>query len=197
MGALTQAFNSFVNTILGATGKFYPYLTNIFGICAMLITVFSYQARKRISIISLQLIGHVFWVSYLILNGAFVGAVLNFVSMLRCIMFSFKDKYKWANNYGWLAFFLILNGSVSIMTWSAWYDFLPLVGVTLFTIGFYMSNEKHIRFISMFALPLWLIYGILTKSYFAVMNDSISFISLIIAIIRYSKIKNETAKIEE
>ena len=191
MGILINAFSSLVNVLQGSLGGLYVVATYVFGFCAMGFAILSFQTKKRITIITMQLVSHVFWILYFTFNGAFVGAVLNIISMLRCIIFSFKDEHKWAKSYFWLAFFIAISLFVTMLTWSKWYDIFPIIGMIVLTFGFYMSSEKNIRILSLVGYPMWLTYGICTLSYVAIVNDGICFISLIISFIRYHLPKKE------
>jgi hypothetical protein len=191
MGALITWFSGLVEILQNALGGTYIYVTYLFGLGAMVFAISSFQAKKRITILIMQLIAHSFWTLYFTFNGAFVGAVLNLLSLLRCVVFSYKDKYKWAKSYFWLGFFIVATIVITILTWSKWYDVLPIIGTVALTFGFYMTSEKHIRLLSLIGYPMWLSYGICTASYVAIVNDGICFISLIISIIRFHLPKKE------
>lgn len=191
MGALISSFSNLMGILQGVFGGAYIFVTYFLGACAMVFAITSYQLKNRLAILLNQLISHIFWTAYFIFNGAFIGAVLNLISLLRCIVFSYKDKYKWAKSYFWLAFFIVICVAISILSWAQWYDFLPILGTIGYTFSFYMTSEKRIRYICLISLPMWLLYGIFSASYMAVINDSISLVSIVVAIIRYHLPKKE------
>lgn len=191
MGALISSFSNLMGILQGVFGGAYIFVTYFLGACAMVFAITSYQLKNRLAILLNQLIAHFFWTAYFIFNGAFIGAVLNLISLLRCVVFSYKDKYKWAKSYFWLAFFIVICVAISILSWAHWYDFLPILGTIGYTFSFYMTSEKRIRYLCLIACPMWLLYGIFSASYMAVINDSISLVSIVVAIIRFHLPKKE------
>ena len=70
----------------------------IFGIIGMIFMISSYQVKNQRGLIVFQLFGAVFFFLNFLLIGIAVGMILagmilNFIGILRCIVFSNKEKY--------------------------------------------------------------------------------------------------------
>ena len=62
-------------------------VAQIFGLCGMTMNVLSYQRKEQREIIFMQLIGSLFFAVNFFMIGAFVGALLNVVGMLRAVAY--------------------------------------------------------------------------------------------------------------
>ena len=64
----------------------------ILGVIAMIISALSYQMSEPKHLISVQTVGTSLMVLHYLMIGATLGAVLNFVCVIRNVAFYFKDK---------------------------------------------------------------------------------------------------------
>ena len=75
------------------------------------------------------------------------------------------------------------------------FSLFPIVGVLLHTSAFWLENEKHIRLVSLLGSPFWLVFNITSGAYGSAIGDTLSIVSILIAIFRYDilhKNKGET-----
>ena len=93
-----------------------------FGVAAM--NCISFQQNKRKRIIGCQIFAAVLFIIHYILLGAYTGAALNLIGLLRSVVFINNDK-KWAKSPVWLVVFVIISAIGSVVTWVDWYSFLP------------------------------------------------------------------------
>ena len=159
----------------------------------------SFQQNKRSRIIGFQIVAALLFITHYIFLGftsgedAFTGAALNFIGLTRSIVFINNDK-KWAKSPAWLVIFIIVSAVAGVLTWEAWYSFLPSTAMILTTVSYWMKDETKIRLITFPSSPCWLIFNIITGSVEGIVTECIVMSSLIIAIVRYDILKKGTKK---
>lgn len=154
----------------------------------------SFQQNKRSRIIGFQIVAALLFITHYIFLGftsgedAFTGAALNFIGLTRSIVFINNDK-KWAKSPVWLVIFIVVSAIAGVLTWEAWYSFLPSTAMILTTVSYWMKDETKIRLITFPSSPCWLIFNIITGSVAGIVTECIVMSSLIIAIVRYDILK--------
>ena len=78
-------------------------IAQIIGIFGMLLSVLSYQQKGKARILTFQLLGSALFVVNFFMLGAFSGAILNLVAIIRALIFIYEDKIR-GDFYG--SFFL-------------------------------------------------------------------------------------------
>lgn len=173
---------------------FYNILTQAIGVLAMCVAIVSFQAKKSFLIIIFQTVSSTLWMIHFLMLSAYTGAILNGVIVIRNIVYAFHGKKKWASNIIWVFVFSAAIIAVSIFTWKGIISILPMLGSICTTISFYIINPQKLRIVSFVSSPLWLVYDALNRSYPGVITEVFVMISIIIALIRYSKKKEDTVK---
>ena len=177
----------------------YEIFVQILGIFAMAFNILSYQQKTQRSILAWQLIASALFTVNFYLLGAYVGAMLNAVGIVRSIAFLYKDKLH-TNHPLWMAGFVsvyvasyVLNFTVfgkDFTVGNAILEVLPVIGMTLTTFGFRYKEAKTSRLFGFVNSPLWLIYNILSSgSIGAICCDTFSFTSVIVGYFRLDKKK--------
>lgn len=162
------------------------YIANIIGICAVIMFVLSYQLKSRRGIIFFNAGSRVLYVVQYLLLGAFEGAALDIVALLVSIMAQRRGKgfIKKHLKISIIGANLFIIG-VGLLLYQNVFSLLPILGVIFETGALWMTNEKHIRFMSFFGAPCWLVYNIVTFAYGSAIGNIITMVSIIIAILRY------------
>ena len=155
----------------------------IIGVVALTLAVISFQQKTHKYILTFQLLANIMFVLHFGLIGAYTGALLNFVAMLRSVVFVNKGK-SWADNKFWLWLFCALSVIAGVVTWESWKSVLPIAGMVCSTVAFWIKTPRYVRLVSFPSSPLWLVYNMLGKSYAGVLTEVINMTSIIIAIIR-------------
>lgn len=168
-------------------------VSQVIGFGGAAMNCLSFQQSKRKRIIAVQIIAAVLFIIHYILLGAYSGAALNFISLLRSFVFINNDK-KWAKSPVWLAVFIVISAIAGIVTWVDWYSFLPSTAMILTTVSYWLKNETKIRLVTFPSSPCWLIYNIITHSIAGIVTECVVMASLIIAIVRYDVLKKEKGK---
>ena len=165
-------------------------------ILGMAMNVLSFQNKKKNGILLFQLFGALFFSASYFLLGAYVGGFLNFIAMVRAIVY-LKQKIFHSEHIAWLigftvtyvlsylATFTILGKEVTAVNLLV--ESLPVIGMILTTISFRMTEAKAIRRIGLINSPAWLIYNVIAKSLGASLCEIFSLISILVAMIRLDR----------
>lgn len=156
----------------------------IVGFVGMAANVLSYQRNKQKEIVIVQVAGSILFLTHYILIGAYTGAALNFVGLLRNLMMTQRDK-PWAQHKAWLVFWIVMFIGVSALTWEGIRSILPMLGMSFYTIALWNTNPKILRRISFCGAFSWMAYNIISRSYAGTLTEIFTAISLAIAMWRF------------
>ena len=170
------------------------------GFAAMAFGIASYQARRRSSIILIQVLGSLLWSTQFILLGQWTGAILNMLSILRGIVYVQKTRWAWVRSLwvpiGFSAAFTaagiltvpgMLTGTATLPDF--FLSLLPVFAMILSSFALYITGENRIRLLCFFCSPLWLIYDLIGGSMAGVCTEAFSMVSILIGLYRYRKPK--------
>lgn len=166
------------------------------GFAAMAFGIGSYQAKRRGSIIFIQVVGSLLWSAQFLLLGKWTGAILNVLAILRGLCYLKKDKWNvgmrlWMPILFSLAFLaagiLTVPGlfSGAVKAEALFLSLLPVLAMVLSSFGLSLTEENKIRAVCFFASPPWLVYDLLSGSAAGVINEGFVMVSIVIALIRY------------
>lgn len=155
------------------------------GIIGLIFVVVSFQNNKRNLILILLGTSQIFYAIHYGLLGAWTAFAMNIVGMTRSFLFTQKGKKKWMDNNIMMYVFIGLFWIAGILSWVGWVSILPVLAMTIETIGLWMKNPTKIRFNMLGLRPLWLSYNIIYRSYAGMTADLFVLISLLAGIIRF------------
>lgn len=156
-------------------------------------SILSFQQNKHRGIILFQLLAGATFVLHFCCLGAYTGAALNTVDVLRSIIFINRGK-KWADNVLWVVLFVGLCAVSCIFTWIGPLSLLPMTGMMLTTVSMWLKDPKWVRRISLPASPLWITYNALTKSYAGVCTELFVITSIIVGMLRHDRKRGKKEK---
>lgn len=169
-------------------------LTQIIGIAAMIASVYSFQLNKHKHIMIVQIVATaLFGIQYYLL-GAFTGAMLDAVGVVRDIVFYNKDK-KWASSNIWTVVFALLMVAFGIITYQGWVSIFMIISMVLNTITFSFIKPKLVRRTILIASPFMLVYNILTGSVGGIINEVFAEISSVVGMFRHDIKKKDVSKL--
>lgn len=180
-------------------GKMYYYIVQAIGIVGMILAFISFQKNSNKQILLYQTFAAVAFTLHFWLLGAFTGAAMNILGASRNIVFYNREK-SWANKKFWVYLFITLYVISGILTWKNIFSLLPILAMSLATVGLWIKNSKITRYIILPTSPCWLIYNLVNKSISGVLTETFVLSSLLIAIIRFDilkikvKLQNNTQK---
>lgn len=168
----------------------------IIGLLAVACFLLSYQMKRRKGIILLNATSRALYILQYILLGAFDGAALDVSGIVASILAGKKDTPLIKKR---LKLFVVGIDLIIIASGLIFYrnifSLFPIVGVLLHTSAFWLEREKHIRLVSLLGSPFWLVFNITSGAYGSAIGDTLSIVSILIAIFRYDilhKNKGET-----
>ncbi len=190
-----NALNGVANSLKALLGASYVFITYGVGIVAVVLAIIAYQCKGRTKLLIVQSVCSAFWVLYFLMLGAFIGMAMNFFNVIRNLVFSQKEKHKWANSHAWLYVFLAIILTFCILTFNNWYDIISIVGTVILTVGNFCSSKKTILILSIIGSPMWVVYGVFAGSYVGVVSDTLNIFAIGYALYKLLKEnKNELIK---
>ena len=179
--------------ILSPLGIWYTIITNFIGVIAIILLALSFQMKSRKKLLFVFIFSQLCWALYFSLQGDLSSGVMCTLSIVMSLIFMQREKHKWANSILWLFFFIALMLTCSILTFkNDWRNLFPLFGNLLTTISFFMLNEEVLRVINIETYLCWMGNSISKFYIVALISDTLTFISVIVSIIRFNKKQKET-----
>jgi len=83
--------------------------------------------------------------------------------------------------------------TVGLLLYTNIFSIFPILGVLFESAASWMKKEKTIRIVSLFAVPCWLIYNIVSGAYGSAIGSVLALVSIITALVRYSRIEKSKA----
>ena len=157
---------------------------SIFG---MACNVLSFQQKTQKRVIACQLAGaSLFTVSYLLL-GAYVGALLNFVAIIRAIVYMYKEKFR-SEKLSWLIGFTAVYLLSYLLTFTVFGKDFTLLNA----VSFRLKDAASVRKLGLtYSVPSWLIYNIFNFSIGGIICEIFCGCSILIGMIRLDRKKKE------
>ena len=175
-------------------------IAQIVSILGMLMSVLSYQQKGKARILFFQLLGSALFVVHFFMINALSGAILNFVAIVRALIFIYEDKVR-ADHPAWtigLTATYVLS-YVSVFTVfgkeptaiNLILEVLPVIAMTVTTIAFRYKEDKILRRVAFISSPLWLVYNSIFFSLGGIIGETLNLTSAIVGTIRLDRKKAE------
>ena len=172
------------------------------GILGMIANFLSFQQKEQKRVVAFQFFSALlFGINYLML-GAYMGALLNIIGVIRALVFVNREKLK-AEHPAWLVFFIISFVATYPLVFTVFnkeptpknliVELLPVIAMILATVSYRFKRAKDIRRFGKFSSPMWLIYNIFCFSIGAILSEILNLISIIIGIIRFDLNKGQNS----
>ena len=155
------------------------------GFVAMGIAIYSFQAKHRVTMLAMQTVSNLLWMTHYLMLGSMSAVFANLIGTVRNVIYGFRGKYKFADSKIVPAISILVFLVTGIMTYTTPFDILPTFAMVCASIAFFIKDEKMIRYISVFIALPWLVFGIYAGSIASIVSDGSTLLSIIIAILRY------------
>lgn len=164
----------------------------IIGFVAIAEGILIFISNKRQKILFYKMISDALWSVSDFLQGGTTAGITCGMGVFREIVFINREKHKWADNPLWLLLFLVISLiSPTVECLQAgrflFRTLLPATGTALAIFGYYNKNPMVMKWISIIANGLYLIYGAALGSVSIVIGDTILILSAVIGIILEKK----------
>ena len=163
----------------------------IAGLSAVALYLLCFQLKSAKQIIACKLVSSILYVVQYLLLFAFVGAAMDAAAFITSYLAYKKDtpivkKFK-------IPIIVISNILILIVGLSLYvniFSLLPIAGVMFESAASWMKREKMIRIVSIFAVPCWFVYNLISGAYGSAIGSILAFSSIIISLMRYSESEN-------
>lgn len=161
-------------------------IAQVLGIIGMIISFLSYQNNSHKGILIFKSVSEgTFAVHYLLLNS-YTGMAMNLIGVVRNILFTNLVLHK-KSTLPYIFLFSIITIAFGVFSWIGWISMLPIVSKLLTTVAYGVKDPKLIRLLVLPSSVFWLIYNAYCYSIAGVLTEIFGIISIIAAMIRFSK----------
>lgn len=162
------------------------YIGQGLGIVAVILGFVNYQVKTREQVLYVHIATTVCFTLHYMLIGAFSGMAMNFIGIIRNIVFYFAGKNGKVSKV-WSVSFAVIMGIMGVIAWESWYSVLAVVGLVINSYSMSFTNPNNIRKSILITSPLVLAYDVLVSSVGGAVYEAIVIISSIVGLIRFSK----------
>lgn len=160
-------------------------ISYIVGAIALVVWTFSIQIKEKEKILQTQMIANILYSIQYILIGAITAGSMNLVSVLRCFVFSKKEKDTNSISATWLFIFIAMILAIAAITCRDFMSLIPIIITILYTYATWQKNTKVIRVIFFVTACIWVYYNFYIGAYVAIIGNGLEIISSMISIIRF------------
>lgn len=169
-------------------------IAQIIGFIALGLLVILFQKDNRSIMLRLMLVAAALFSVHFLLLGAFTGAAMNGLNVLRSYVFERRNNKKWAKAWWWPFVFVAAVIVLGLVTWGGYRSIFVIIAVSTQTAAFWMNNTRKIRLISLISPPCWFVYNIIVGSVPGMLTEVMILGSLLVGIYRFD-ISSKTPKI--
>ena len=163
--------------------SYWDILIHGLGVLGIAATVIGFQCRKHHWVLGFRTANEVaFGLQYLLLGG-YTGALLNFVGSVRNILFAELVK-RGKSTIFWRVFFSAVFTAAAIFTWKGVPSVVFCVGKITTTFVYGSKNMTFVRIMTVVTSVMWIVYNLSIGAYEAIVSDSLTILSALIAIVR-------------
>lgn len=156
-------------------------IAQIIGVLGIIVFLFCYHFKNMKSVLKVKLLVDVIWGTHYFLLGAYSGFVTNAICFIRELIFMNKTKKLFKSKI-WLWVFITLNIGTALLTWQGYFSIIPALVSSMATFSFWQKDVRIARKIAILNNVLMFIYDIFVSSYAGMVGESLSFVSVWIAI---------------
>ncbi len=162
-------------------------ISQIAGAIALIFWVTSIQHKKQDTILFYQALANAFYTLQYCLLGVFTAASMNFSSVLRCSLFSYKRKNNQDIPVFWLIFFMLLIIILGFVTYDGIISLIPIIITLFYTLSSWLKESKWLRIVFIIAAIIWIYYNFTVHAYISIVGNLLEILSGIISLIRFEK----------
>ncbi|MCL2061889.1 MAG: YgjV family protein [Firmicutes bacterium] len=162
---------------------------------ATVVTVISFQIKNKNILLVMNAIANGLICASLTLLEAYLGAVLTVVAIIRGFMFfKLEKRPKW---YACLALSFICALVVwgAAFTYENYFSIIMLAATLALVFVFWQKNIYYIRFVSIGASIIFIIYNVINQAYTIIVLESIIIVSCVVFLVRALLAKRRQQKL--
>ena len=158
-----------------------------FGFAGMLACLICYQFSQQRKVLTTKLFADFFWGTHYYLVGGYAGMITNIICAVRETTYLI-DKNENRRKI-WLALFIVIGWILSYFKWEGIASILPTATFTLGAYSFWQKNVKITRVFAVIIAMMMLLYDVCVKSYIGILNESVTILTVLIALFKHSSLK--------
>lgn len=163
---------------------FLDIVIQAIGFLGLLVNILAFQFKKHNHIVYGKMTSELLFSIQYIFLGAWTAAVLDFISVIRNLLFCKLVKKNISTTPVIVVFGLFVIGT-GIFTFDGLGSLLPIAAKLLTTVSYGMKNERLLRLITLPSCIMWAIYNLAVGSVAGAIADSLTLGSLLIAIYKF------------
>lgn len=160
-------------------------MAHVLGVLAVASFLWSFQLKTRRNIIAVNLTSRLLYILQYLCLGAFEGAVLDFMGLLSSVIAQQKEKPFVAKHF--VLIVTVINLALlaaGIVLYKNVFSLFAILGIMFEVTALWLTKEKNIRILSLFAAPCWFIYNFTSGAYGSVIGNILVMISIGVAMLR-------------
>ncbi len=162
-------------------------LIQLVGLVAAGCVLWSFQQNKRSHILLLLIAGQILFCVHFYLLDAWTAVAINLIGIVRGVIFNLKAERRWAQYSIWVYLFIVLFWISGYFTWEGPRSLLPLLAMTIETVGLWRRDPKAIRWFLLIIRPLFFTYAFLVGSYAGMLADILFSVSIMVSMFRFDR----------
>lgn len=147
--------------------------------------IFSFQWKKRDSILIIMMLGQLLFVVHYGLLSAWTAATLNCIAALRGALYSKRDSSPYLTKNHIIYIFITAFIIAGYYTWEGPRTLLFVIAQSVESIIFWIKKPQIVRLGSLAPRPLYFSYNFIVSSYAGILVESFLFCSVLIGIARF------------
>jgi len=159
-------------------------LGQIIGVIGIAVNIVIYQQKSKNKILFFKLLSDMIWMIHFIFIGAYSGAAVAFIGIIRETVFIFSTNHRKKI----LILFLIISFVSSYLTYKNIFSFLPALASALSVISFWQKSPIVTKYLSLPIAVIMGIYGYTSGSISGVCNEVLTVISSTVSIAKNKKV---------
>lgn len=160
----------------------------IVGYIAILASMLIYQQKTRKNLLICKAVTDMLWIIHYFLLGAYTGAVVTCVALVREVVF-FRSDWRDKNSKPILVLFLCISVACSVLTWGGVFSIFAMLGSMLSIVSFWIGEPKVSRVMAFPISGCMLIYGVANGSVAVLINEVLVMVSSVIGILKHDRHK--------
>lgn len=157
------------------------FVAQIIGILGIIVFLLCYHFKNMKSVLKVKLLVDVIWGTHYFLLGAYSGFATNSICCIRELIFMNNTKKLFKSKI-WLLVFITFNIVFGLLTWQGYFSIIPALVSSMATFSFWQKDVSIARKVALINNVLMFIYDIFVSSYAGMVGESLSFVSVLIAI---------------
>ncbi len=169
----------------------WDLVIQLIGFLALASSLISFQFKKHGRILLFRTASELIFALQYILLGAWTAAIMDGISVVRNMLYTSLVK-KNRSTTPVIVVFCIFVVATGLIAFDGIISLLPIISKLLTTVSYGMKKEKWLRLITLPSCIFWIIYNVFVGSAAGVLADSMTLISLLIAMYKFDIRKQKT-----